>query len=58
MNKKNKSKKTNSKGVKNIVEEELQSKKNNTLIVFGVIIAISSIGLLIFVLSEKVFHLN
>ena len=40
------------------VIKEQQSEKSNTLIFGGVIIAMSSIGLLVFVLSEKVFHLN
>ena len=40
------------------VIKEQQSEKSNTLIFCGVILAMSSIGLLVFVLSEKVFHLN
>ena len=40
------------------VPEEQQPKKNNALILGGVLLAISSIGLLIFVLSEKIFHLS
>ena len=40
------------------VPEEQQLGKSNTLIFGGVFLAMSSIGLLIFVLSEKVFHLN
>tara|TARA_Y100001968_G_scaffold39392_1_gene30000 strand:- start:456 stop:629 length:174 start_codon:yes stop_codon:yes gene_type:complete len=40
------------------VVEEQQVEKSNTLILAGVIIAICSIGLLIFVLSEKVFYLS
>ena len=39
------------------VDEENQN-RSNKLIFGGVILAISSIGLLIFVLSEKVFHLS
>ena len=35
-----------------------QLEKSNTLIYGGVLIAISSIGLLFFVLSEKIFHLS
>ena len=35
-----------------------QSNKNNILIFGGVLLAMSSISLLIFVLSEKVFHLS
>ena len=38
--------------------EEQESEKNNILVIGGVILAISSLGLLIFVLSEKVFHLG
>ena len=34
------------------------TEKSNTLIIGGVLLAMSSIGLLIFVLSEKVFHLS
>ena len=41
-----------------IVVEEMQAEKNNTLIFSGVLLAMSSIALLIFVLSEKVFHLK
>ena len=37
---------------------EQKTKKNNTLIFGGVLLAITSIGLLIFVLSDKVFHLS
>ena len=37
---------------------EQQPGKNNTLIFGGVLLAMSSIGLLIFVLSDKVFHLS
>ena len=40
------------------VIEEKQLDKSNTLIFGGVILAMISIGLLIFVLSEKVFHLS
>jgi len=40
------------------VDAEQQSEKNNNLIFGGVLLAMSSIGLLIFVLSEKIFHLN
>ena len=41
-----------------MVLEESQPAKSNTLIFCGVILAMSSIGLLIFVLSDKVFHLS
>ena len=57
MSKKKKAKRINPKKVQQDLEEK-QSKKNNTLIFGGVILAMSSIGLLIFVLSEKVFHLS
>ena len=35
-----------------------ETEKNNTLIFGGVLLAMTSIGLLIFVLSDKVFHLS
>lgn len=41
----------------NVLEEQKLT-KNNTLIFSGLILALISIGLLIFVLSEKVFHLS
>ena len=56
MSKKKKSKKTNAKVFQKALEQ--QPEKNNTLIFGGVFLAISSIGLLIFVLSDKVFHLS
>ena len=40
------------------VTEEKKLEKSNILISAGLILAMSSIGLLIFVLSEKVFHLS
>ena len=40
------------------ISKEQQSTKSNALIFSGVLIAMSSILLLIFVLSEKVFHLG
>ena len=57
MSKKKKSKKTNFKNVQK-VHEQKQPEKNNTLIFGGILLAISSIGLLIFVLSDKVFNLS
>ena len=57
MSKKNKTKKTNTKNVQKVVEQQ-QPEKSNTLIFGGILLAMSSIGLLIFVLSDKVFHLN
>ena len=57
MSKKKKVKKTNPQKVQLVLEEQ-EPKKSNTLIFGGVILAMSSIGLLIFVLSYKVFHLN
>ena len=57
MSKKKKTKKSNAKNVQK-VPQQIQPEKNNTLIFGGVLLAMSSIGLLIFVLSDKVFHLN
>ena len=57
MSKKKKSKKINVKNVQNVLEQQ-QPEKSNTLIFGGIILAISSIGLLIFVLSDKVFNLS
>ena len=57
MSKKKKLKKTKTKNVQKVVEQ-LQPEKNNTLIFGGILLAMSSIGLLIFVLSDKVFHLS
>ena len=57
MSKKKKSKKTNS-IIDQKVFEQQQPEKNNSLIFGGILLAMSSIGLLIFVLSDKVFHLN
>ena len=50
-------KKTNIKNVQKVFEQQ-QPEKNNTLIFGGILLAMSSIGLLIFVLSDKVFHLS
>ena len=60
MSKKKKAKKTTPLKVPKIqkVLEQQQPEKNNTLIFGGVLLAMSSIGLLIFVLSDKVFHLS
>ena len=57
MSKKKKTKTTNTKNVQNVVEQQ-QPEKSNTLIFGGILLAMSSIGLLIFVLSDKVFHLS
>ncbi len=57
MSKKKKSKKTNFKNVQKVLEQQ-QPEKNNTLIFGGILLAISSVGLLIFVLSDKVFNLS
>ena len=57
MSKKKKSKKTNLKNVQKVLEQQ-QPEKNNTLVFGGILLAMSSIGLLIFVLSDKVFHLS
>ena len=57
MSKTKKSKKTKAKNVQKVVEQQ-EPQKNNTLIFGGILLAMSSIGLLIFVLSDKVFHLS
>ena len=57
MSKKKKSKKTNFKDVQKVLEQQ-QPEKNNTLVFGGILLAISSVGLLIFVLSDKVFNLS
>ena len=57
MSNKKKSKKTTAKNVQKVLEKR-QLEKSNTLIFGGILIAMSSIGLLIFVLSDKVFHLS
>ena len=57
MSKKKKSKKTNFKNVQKVLEQQ-QPEKNSILIFGGILLAISSIGLLIFVLSDKVFNLS
>ena len=57
MSKKKKTKKTNRKNVQKVFEQQ-QPEKSNTLIFGGILLAMSSIGLLIFVLSDKVFHLS
>ena len=59
MSKKKKAKKTIPLKVPKIQKVlEQQPEKNNTLVLGGVLLAMSSIGLLIFVLSDKVFHLS
>ena len=57
MSKKKKTKKTNTKNVKKVFDQQ-QPEKDNTLVFGGILLAMSSIGLLIFVLSDKVFHLS
>ena len=57
MTKNKKAKKRNSRKIQYNPEQQ-QPDKSKTLIWGGVIIAMSSIVLLIFVLSEKVFHLS
>ena len=57
MIKKKKTKKTNIKIGQKVVDQQ-QPEKSNTLIFSGILLAMSSIGLLIFVLSNKVFHLS
>ena len=57
MSKKKKKKQTSIKNVHKVFEQQ-QPEKSNTLIFGGILLAMSSIGLLIFVLSDKVFHLS
>ena len=57
MSKRKKSKRTKVKNVQKVFEQK-QSEKSNTLIFGGILLAMSSIGLLIFVLSDKIFHLK
>ena len=57
MIKKKKAKRTNQPQAQKVIEEK-KFKKNNTLILSGVLLAMSSIGLLIFVLSNKVFDFS
>ena len=57
MSKIKKFKKTKAKNIQKVVEQQ-QPEKSNTLIFGGILLAICSIGLLIFVLSDKVFHLS
>ena len=58
MNKKKKARKLNNLQKSQKPFEESQSEKSNNLIIGGVLLAMSSIGLLIFVISEKIFHLS
>ena len=57
MSKNKKTKQKNTKNIQKVVEQQ-QPETSNTLIFGGILLAMSSIGLLIFVLSDKVFHLN
>ena len=57
MNKKNKANKMKPNNVEKVIGLS-ETEKDKTLIFSGVILAISSIGLLIFVLSEKIFNLS
>jgi len=57
MRKKKKVKKTNPQKVQEAHEIQ-KPEKSNILIFGGVLLSMSSIGILIFVLSNKVFHLN
>ena len=57
MSNKKKTKGISSRSAQRVTKEE-ESKTNNSLIFGGVLLAMTSIGLLIFVLSEKVFHLS
>ena len=57
MTKKNRVIKKDNKLIQQVLKQQYPE-KNNILIFGGVILSMSSIGLLIFVLSEKVFHLS
>ena len=57
MSKKKNTKKTNVKNVQKVYEKQ-QPEKNNKLVFGGILLAMSSVGLLIIVLSEKIFHLS
>ncbi len=57
MSKKKKPKKTNAQNVQKVLDEQ-QPKQNNTLIFGGILLAMISIGFLIFVLTDKVFRLS
>ena len=57
MSKEKKSQKKKQLQVQKITEEPIDE-KSNALIVTGVLLAMSSIGLLIYVLNEKVFNLG
>ena len=57
MSKKKKSKKINAKNVQKVLEQQ-QPEKNNTLIFSGILLAMSSIGILIYVLRVKVLPLS
>tara|TARA_Y100001968_G_C18845090_1_gene475435 strand:- start:233 stop:406 length:174 start_codon:yes stop_codon:yes gene_type:complete len=57
MSKKKKSKRIKTQVNQRVIEEQ-QSKRSNSLVWGGVVLAMCSIGLLVFVLSEKVFHLS
>ena len=50
-------KKTNLQKVAKVSNQQ-HTEKNKNLIIGGVLLAMSSIGLLIFVISEKLFHLS
>ncbi len=54
MGRKKKAKKTSSQEV----VQEKQSEKSYTLIFWGVILSMSSIGLLIFVISQRIFRVS
>ena len=57
MTKKNRVRKMDTKLIQQVLKQQYPE-KNNILIFGGVILSMSSIGFLIFVLSEKVFHLS
>ena len=53
-----KKKKANKAIDQKVLEQQQQPEKSNTLIFGGILVAMSSVGLLIFILSDKVFHLS
>ena len=57
MNKKKKTKTAKTKNAQKVLDQQ-QPEQSNTLVFGGILLAMISIGLLIFVLSDKVFHLS
>ncbi len=57
MSKQKRAKRTKRQNIQKFLEEQ-QPEKSKTLIILGILMAMSSMGLLIYVLSEKIFHLS